>query len=273
MAGHRQKLGNFLEGRHFQNFIVTLIVVNSITIGVETSKWWMDSYGKFFDSLDNLILLIFVLEILLKIYAFGFRFFRDPWNLFDFAIVFVSVLPAAGSISVFRTLRILRTLRLIKNVPKLRIIIEALIKSIPSIGWIMVLLVVVFYIFAVLGTNLYGGAFPQWFGSIGSSMFTLFQIMTLESWSSGIARPMMEVMPYSYFFFIPFILIATYTTLNIFIAIVVNTMNELHHQDVQKEEVKLQDFVHSEHEKTQSKLDALNAKIDKLAEQLKKTTD
>ena len=270
MAGHREKLGNFLEGNRFQSFIVTLIIINGITIGIETSAWWMESYGKFFDNLDNIILMIFVAEIILKIYAFGFRFFKDAWNLFDFAIVFISVIPAAGSVSVFRTLRILRTLRLLKNVPKLRIIIEALIKSIPSIGWIMVLLVVVFYIFAVLGTNLYGKAFPEWFGSIGDSMFTLFQIMTLESWSSGIARPMMEVMPYSYAFFIPFILVATYTTLNIFIAIVVNTMNEMHHHDVKEEEEILKEFVHREHEKTQAKLDEINDKIDLMAEQMSK---
>lgn len=270
MAGHRQKLGAFLEGEKFQKFIVGLIVLNSITIGIETSDSWMESYGRFFDDLDNIILGIFTLEILLKIYSFDFRFFKDPWNLFDFGIVFISILPAAGSISVFRTLRILRTLRLIKNIPKLRIIIEALIKSIPSIGWVMLLLAVVFYIFAVLGTNLYGDAFPELFGTIGDSMFTLFQIMTLESWSSGIARPMMEVMPYAYAFFIPFILIATYTTLNIFIAIVVNTMNEMHQHDVKEEEVKMKDFVHSEHEKTQAKLDALHTKIDELTARLGK---
>lgn len=270
MANHREKLGAFLEGSKFQNFIVSLIILNSITIGMETSKSWMNSYGAFFDKLDNIILIIFVIEVVLKLYAFSFRFFKNAWNVFDFLIIAIAVIPAAASFSVFRTIRILRTLRLIKNVPKLRVIIEALIKSIPSIGWIMVLLVTVFYIFAVLATNLYGDQFPQWFGSIGGSMFTLFQIMTLESWSSGIARPMMSQAPYSYMFFIPFILIATYTTLNIFIAIVVNTMNELHIQDAKEEEAKSMDMIMIEHRKSQEKIEELSQKIDVLINQAEK---
>ncbi|MFY0625077.1 MAG: ion transporter [Reichenbachiella sp.] len=264
MANHREKLGEFLESRHVQHFIVTLIVINSVSIGMETSKPWMESYGRWFDFVDNAILMVFVLEIVLKLYAFGFKFFKDAWNIFDFTIVAIAVIPAAAAFSVFRTMRILRTLRLVKNVPKLRIIIEALIKSIPSIGWISVLLVTVFYIFAVLATNLYGDAFPHWFGDIGDSMFTLFQVMTLESWSSGIARPMMESMPYAYFFFIPFILIATYTTLNIFIAIVVNTMNELHHKDTKADDMVIRDIIMYEFEKTQSKIDKLSKRLDEV---------
>lgn len=269
MPNHRIVLGNFLEGKRFHNFIISLIVLNSITIGMETSVSWMSSYGQFFEKLDDIILGIFILELLLKLYAFGYKFFLNAWNVFDFLIVAVSIVPAAGPFSVFRTLRILRTLRLINNVPKLRLIIEALLKSIPSIGWISLLLMVVFYIFAVLGTNVYGEQFPELFGGLGNSMFTLFQIMTLESWSSGIARPMMEVMPYSYLFFIPFILIATYTTLNIFIAIVVNTMNEMHHQDNMEEEQNMKEFVHEEHEHTQDKLDELQRKVDEILDRLK----
>lgn len=266
MASHREKLRKFLDGNPFQHFIVSLIVLNSISIGMETSRSWMSSYGSYFDFVDNVILMIFVAEILLKLYAFGLRFFKDAWNLFDFTIVAVAAIPAAASFSVFRTMRILRTLRLIRNVPKLRIIIEALIKSIPSIGWISVLLITVFYIFAVLATNLYGEAFPQWFGDIGDSMFTLFQVMTLESWSSGIARPMMDEMPYAYFFFIPFILIATYTTLNIFIAIVVNTMNELHHKDTKADDMVIRDIIMHEFERTQMKIDKLTKRLDEMSE-------
>lgn len=270
MANHREKLGAFLESTNFQNFIIGLIILNSITIGMETSKSWMNSFGFLFEWLDDAILAVFVIEIVLKLYAFGFKFFKSPWNLFDFFIVAIAAVPAAGSFSVFRTIRILRTLRLIKNVPKLRVIIEALIKSIPSIGWIMVLLIMVFYIFAVLATNLYGEQFPQWFGDIGESMFTLFQIMTLESWSSGIARPMMEITPYAYIFFIPFILIATYTTLNIFIAIVVNTMNEMHMQDVKDEEDLKSEITLAEHRKSQIQIEALSRKIDTLIKKMGK---
>jgi voltage-gated sodium channel len=264
MANHRQKLGEFLESDKFQHFIISLIVLNSITIGMETSKSLMASYAMYFDWLDHVILAIFVIEVVLKLYAFGFRFFINPWNVFDFAIVAVSLVPTAGAFSVFRTLRILRTLRLIKNIPKLRMIIEALAKSIPSIGWIMILLGVVFYIFAVLGANLFGETNPELFGGLDKTMFTLFQVMTLESWSSGIARPIMETMPYAYLFFIPFILIATYTTLNIFIAIVVNTMNEIHQQESMIEEKKRQVYVHEENRKIQNKLDDLTNKFDAL---------
>jgi voltage-gated sodium channel len=138
----------------------------------------------------------------------------------------------------------------------------------PNIGWISLLLMVVFYIFAVLGTNLYGADFPEFFGSIGNSMFTLFQIMTLESWSSGIARPMMETLPYAYLFFVPFILIATNTTLNIFIAIVVNTMNEMHHQDNLEQEQHIKDYVHNQHMLIQDKLDSVQKKLDQLLSEL-----
>lgn len=270
MANHREKLGKFLESPKFQNFIVGLIILNSITIGMETSKPLMRNFGAFFQWIDDAILAVFVIEIVLKLYAFSYRFFTSAWNIFDFLIVAIAAVPAAGSFSVFRTVRILRTLRLIKNVPKLRVIIEALIKSIPSIGWIMVLLIMVFYIFAVLATNLYSQEFPQWFGDIGESMFTLFQIMTLESWSSGIARPMMDQTPYAYLFFIPFILIATYTTLNIFIAIVVNTMNEMHMQDVKEEEELKSEITLAEHRKSQHQIEMLNRKIDRLIKKLDK---
>ncbi|MFY0652846.1 MAG: ion transporter [Cyclobacteriaceae bacterium] len=270
MPNHRVRLGEFLEGKRFHNFIISLIVLNSITIGMQTSKSWMESYGMYFEGLDDIILGVFIVEVVLKLYAFGYKYFLNSWNVFDFLIVVISVIPASGPFSVFRTLRILRTLRLINNVPKLRLIIEALLKSIPSIGWISLLLMVVFYIFAVLGTNVYGEAFPELFGDLGSSMFTLFQIMTLESWSSGIARPMMETMPYAYLFFVPFILIATYTTLNIFIAIVVNTMNEMHHQDNLEEEQNIKEFVHGEHENTLVKLDSLQKKVDQILERLDK---
>jgi voltage-gated sodium channel len=267
---HRKLLREFLEHNKVQRFIISLIVINAITIGFETNHELMEQTGDLFNNFDFAILIIFILEILLKIYAFGLRFFTNAWNLFDFFIVAIAAMPAAGVFSVFRTLRILRTLRLIKNVPKLRIIIESLIKAIPSIGWIILLLGIIFYIFAVVGTNIYGEVFPQWFGTMGESIFTLFQIMTLESWSSGIARPILEEMPYAWIFFVPFILIATYTTLNIFIAIVVNTMNELHMEEIREEEDKLKVIEEEKHRHLviqlttlQTKLDSIESKLDK----------
>lgn len=269
-------LTKFIESQFFQRFIVSLIILNSILIGLETSPAIMDRFGYFIDRIDLVILGIFIIEIVLKIAVYRLRFFRDPWNLFDLAVILISVLPAAGSFTVFRALRILRTLRLLKNMPKLRLIIESLLHAIPSIGWIAVLLAVIFYIFAVIGTNLFGVLFPQWFGSLTDSMYTLFQIMTLESWSSGIARPIIDQMPYATIYFVVFILIATYTTLNIFIAIVVNTMNEMHLKDIEKdieeEERHLKEFVHLENEYLLVKMDRLTEELVELKEMIAEKT-
>ncbi len=261
---HRKVLREFLEHHKVQRFIISLIVINAITIGFETNHKLMEKSGDIFNQFDFAILVIFILEILLKIYAYGLRFFTNAWNVFDFLIVAIAAMPAAGVFSVFRTLRILRTLRLLKNVPKLRIIIESLIKAVPSIGWIILLLAIIFYIFAVVGTNIYGDVFPQWFGTMGESIFTLFQIMTLESWSSGIARPILEEMPYAWIFFVPFILIATYTTLNIFIAIVVNTMNELHMAEIKDEEEKLKLIEEEKHRHLLAQISALQSKLERI---------
>lgn len=260
----RQQLRELLERPTTQNAIIVLISFNSIIIGLETSPSVMSNYGYIIDQIDLIILGIFILEMLIKVYAYGFRFFKSPWNLFDTSVILISVLPAAGSFAVFRALRILRTLRLLKNVPKLKIIIESLLHAVPSIGWIMILLMIIFYVFAVIGINLFGEEYPAFFGSFGESMFTLFQIMTLESWSSGIARPILESNPLAAVYFVIFILIATYTTLNIFIAIVVNTMNELNHADLLREEKEIQQFVHTEHQQLIHKIDEMSKEIKEL---------
>lgn len=221
-----ERIKTFVENNRFQNFIIGLIVFNSITIGLETSHQIMSAIGNMLLLIDKIILGIFVFEIGLKLYAYRISFFRSGWNVFDFSIVLLALLPAAGSLAVLRSLRIFRTLRLIKNVPKLRFIVESLFHSLPSLLWIFVLLALVFYVFAVIGTKLFSSEFPEWFGTLGASMFSLFQIMTLEGWAE-ISRAVMGKYPLANIYFILFILLASYTTLNIFIAIVVNTMSEV----------------------------------------------
>lgn len=265
---HMDGLKSFLETQQFQMTIIGLIVLNALTIGLETSPTITSAVGSWLSQFDKYILIIFTLEISLKIVAYRHRFFMNAWNIFDFLIVAIALIPAAGPLHILRTLRILRTARLIKNVPKLRLIIESLLKSIPSIGWIAVLLFMIFYIFAVIGTDLYQDEFPQYFGDMGITFFTLFQIMTLESWSSGIARPMMEVLPHSYIFFIPFILLATYTTLNVFIAIVVNTMNEINRAEMKDEEERVKEFMHQEHQQMLDYLKNIENKINNLEKKL-----
>lgn len=255
----------------FQQSIVALIVLNSVLIGLETSPEYMEAFGFYIDQIDRIILFIFVLEMLLKLYAYGLGFFKSAWNLFDATVILVSVIPSVGaSFAVLRALRILRTLRLLKNIPKLKIIIESLLHAIPSIGWIMVLLVIIFYIFAVIGTNLFGADYPAYFGSLAGSLFTLFQIMTLESWASAVARPILLDLPWAAIYFVVFILIATYTTLNIFIAIVVNTMNELHRKSLKEEEKQIKQFVHVEHEQLLHQMEGMRKELKEIKKLLAK---
>ena len=202
-------------------------MVNAIVLGIETSEAAMASYGPLLVALDQVALTIFVAEILLKLYALGLGYFRDPWNLFDFTIVAIALLPVSEGFAVLRALRVLRAFRLISMVPKMRLVVQAFLKAIPGMGSIMLLMVLVFYVFAVMATKLFGGSFEEWFGSVGASLYSLFQIMTLESWSMGIVRPVMETFPFAWAFFIPFILVTTFAVLNLFIA-VVNSMQEVH---------------------------------------------
>jgi len=174
--------------------------------------------------LDLAILTIFVAEIALRLYVHRAHFWRDPWSVFDFLVVAIALMPATGQFSVLRALRVLRVLRLLTIVPSMRRVVGALLAAIPGLGSIALVLLLLYYVFAVIATNLFAAAYPEWFGDIGRSLYTLFQIMTLESWSMGIARPVMEHFPYAWAFFIPFILVATFTMLNLFIAIIVNAM-------------------------------------------------
>ncbi len=257
-------LKRFIESSSFQRGVVTLIVINSILIGLETFPIVMDNFGEIIDYIDFSILILFAVEIGLKVFVYRASFFKDPWNLFDLFIISISIVPSAGSFTVLRALRIIRTLRLLRNLPKLRLIIESLLKAIPSIGWIMVLLAIVYYTFAVIGTNLFAENFPRHFGDLGKTLYSLFQIMTLESWSTSIARPIIETMPGAWIYFVSFILIATYTTLNVFIAIVVNTMNEISLKDLQEEEEHIKDFVVEENKKLHDKLNFITQQLSDL---------
>ena len=242
----RQLIASVVEAPRVQYSIIALIVINAITLGLETSPAVMSRAGSWLLLLDNFILGVFVVEISAKLYAYRWRFFRDPWNVFDFIIVAIALVPASGPLAVLRALRILRVLRLISMVPKLRFVVESLLRAMPGIASIAALLVLLYYVFAVMATGLFGSDHPAWFGTIGRSMYTLFQIMTLESWSMGIARPVMETHPYAWLFFIPFILVATFTVLNLFIAIIVNTMQTMHHSDHEQEQAAIENVVRNE---------------------------
>jgi voltage-gated sodium channel len=258
------RLGEWVESPRVQRVVVGLIVLNALTLGLETSAAIMARIGPLLIRLDQLILTVFVLEIAAKLAARRARFFRDPWNVFDFFVVGVALVPAAGPLAVLRTLRVLRVLRLVSTMPRLRFIVEALLHAVPGIGAIGGLLAIIFYVFAVMATSLFGASFPNWFGSVGASLYSLFQIMTLESWSMGIVRPVMDVYPNAWIFFVPFILIATFTMLNLFIAIIVDTMQTMHAAEHEADRARIEQTVQAEGAQLEHEIRALRTELREL---------
>jgi voltage-gated sodium channel len=265
----RKRAGEWIESRKVQSLIIGLIIINAAILGMETSPALRERVGDHMIIADKLILSIFVFEIAVKLFAFGSGFFKRGWNNFDFIIITIALIPASGPLAVLRALRILRVLRMISMVPRLRFVVEALLHAVPGIASIAALMLIVFYVFSVMATTIFGEAFAEWFGSIGASMYTLFQVMTLESWSMGIVRPVMEVFPYAWLYFIPFILIATFTMLNLFIAIIVDTMQTMHHVEQEEEREHIEEVVHQDTDALGRELYILRQEIRQLRDELK----
>ncbi len=231
MTDTRDRLRDWIESARIQRIVTALIVLNAITLGLETSDAIMDAAGPFLGALDAAILAVFTIEIAIRIYAHGARFFRGGWNWFDLIVVAIALMPASGPLSVLRALRVLRVLRLISIVPAMRSVVEALLRSMPGMSAIVALLLLVFYVFAVMGTKLFGDTHPDQFGTLGATLLTLFQLMTLDGWSGEIVRPVLEVHPAAMLFFLPFILVSTFVVLNLFIALIVESMTRLHAEE------------------------------------------
>ncbi|PKO84374.1 MAG: ion transporter [Betaproteobacteria bacterium HGW-Betaproteobacteria-11] len=231
ITDRRQRVRRWLERPLVQQTIIALIIFNALLLGLETSPAVMAHAGGLIVAIDQAILAVFVVEIALRLYAYRAAFWRDPWSIFDFFVVAIALIPATGPLAVLRALRVLRVLRLLAMVPSMRRVVGALLVAVPGPGSIALVLLIIYYVFAVIATNLFATSYPDWFGDIGRSLYTLFQIMTLESWSMGIVRPVMESFSYAWAFFIPFILIATFTMLNLFIAIIVNAMQMVSEAD------------------------------------------
>lgn len=227
IAPWRLAVARWVESRRVQSGIVALILANAAILGLETSPDVMARWGGLLVALDRLCLAVFLLEIVLKLAAWRGRFLRSGWNVFDLLVVAIALVPGAGPWAVLRSLRVLRVLRLLTVIPSLRKVVAAFLHSIPGLAGVVAVMAIFFYTAGVLATRLFGENFPDWFGTLGRSLYTLFQIMTLESWSMGIVRPVMESHPWAWAFFVPFIIIATFTILNLFIGIIVSTMQEL----------------------------------------------
>lgn len=252
-----QKLAGFLESARVRNVILCVILFNAVILGMETSKTIMAQAGDLILLLDQICLAVFIAELLAKLIAYRTRFFRDGWNIFDFFIVGISLVPVAQGFSALRALRILRVLRVVSVAPRLRRVVEGFVTALPGMASVFLLMALIFYIAAVMATKLFGDSFGEWFGTLGRSGYSLFQIMTLESWSMGIVRPVMETYPLAWMFFVPFIMVTTFAVVNLLVGLIVNSMQDAH----QEESVASTDAYRAE---VNGKLDALEAKIDQL---------
>ncbi len=231
----RVRLSVWLAMPAVQHTVLALIVLNAVILGLQTSVAVVARWGSVLQTVDHAILAMFVIEIAARIAVLRGAFFRNPWGVFDFIVVAIALVPASGPFAVLRALRVLRVLRILTIVPSMRQVVGGLLGAIPGLASIGAVMGLIFYVMAVIATNLFGADFPEWFGGLGRSLYTLFQVMTLESWSMGIVRPVMEQHPYAWLFFIVFILIATFTMLNLFIGVIVGAMQTFREADEKKQ--------------------------------------
>jgi voltage-gated sodium channel len=257
-ASTRERIERLVQNSRFQNAIIFVIIINGIVLGLETSAWAMELAGKLLLGLDRICLAIFIMEIGLKLYAQRRSFFREGWNIFDFLVVAISLVPSHGGLAVLRSLRVLRVMRMISALPNMRRVVAAMIHALPGVTSVAGIVGIIFYVGAVISTKLFSASFPEWFGSIGGSLYTLFQIMTLESWSMGIVRPVMAVYPYAWVFFVPFIIMTTYTVINLVVGIIVGAMEEKAIEEGTKEDPAKVWL------KLESRLEAVDAKLAEL---------
>ena len=242
VGGWRGKLIRFVDSTGFRTTVVVVILLNAAVLGLQTMEELDGGHLPVLHILDEIALGFFVIELALRITAHRGAFFRDGWSIFDFAVVTVAVLPLGGNLEIFRVLRVLRIMRLLTVVPRLRKVVTAMLTALPGMNAALLVLAVVFYMFSVITTKLFGDQFPGLFGSIDQSLFTLFQIMTLESWASGIVRPVMALHPHAPFVFVPFILLTAYGIVNLFVAMVVAAMSQVAHEDAEEQEQAINDL-------------------------------
>ncbi|MCL4847449.1 MAG: ion transporter [Acidobacteria bacterium] len=227
VAPWRVRVARWIESPRPQAFITAVIVLNAIVLGLETDAGWRTAHGPVLVAVDRLCLAIFVVELIVKLSVYRGLFWLNGWNVFDAAVVGVALVPGVGPWAVLRSLRVLRVLRLLTVVPQLRRVVAAFLHAIPGLVGVIAVMSTFYYTAGVLATTIFGPTHEAWFGTLGRSLYTLFQVMTLESWSMGIVRPVMEQHPWAWAFFIPFIVVATFTILNLFVGIIVSTMQEL----------------------------------------------
>lgn len=258
-AEEETALSRFVESAPFRNTITGLILFNAVILGASTYPA-RPEWAAFLDIADRVIVYAFLVELILKLMAWRFNFFKSGWNWFDFIIVSISLIPAAGALTVLRALRVLRLFRLFSVLPEMRTVVEALGKAIPSMGAILTVLMLIFYVAAVMGSKLFSQSHPEYFGDLGSSAFTLFQVMTLESWAMEVARPIIEVHPFAWVFFVAFIILTSFAVLNLFIAVIVDSLQSKH----QEEDEARDDAAHKDMMRLTQEISSLKAEIEGL---------
>lgn len=221
----RGKIRKAVESRWFQALVLFLILVNAVILGAETLDPVNRAIGHELMIIDQVIIYAFLIEILLRIYVYRAEYFRNGWNIFDFLIVAISLIAATSGLAAIRAFRVLRVLRVVTVIPRMRVVVSALLDAIPGIASVGLVVMLIVYVFAVIAANLYGPEHAELFGDVFVAMYTLFQVMTLEGWPD-IAGEVSETHPNSWIFFLTFVLIATFTMLNLFVAIVVRVVDE-----------------------------------------------
>ncbi|MFD7657371.1 ion transporter [Actinosynnema sp. NPDC059797] len=212
-----------MNGTRFQRLVVAVIAANAVVLGCETSTALTAAHGDLLAGLDRAALAFFAVEPAARLYAHRARFFRDPWNAFDLLVVSVSLLPAAGPLSVVRSLRVPRALRLVSAVPSMRRVVTALVRSIPGLLSLTGLLVLVPYVGSVVAVNLFRASGDPRFADLGATVLTLFRVTTGDGWSDAV-RDLMASHPPAWVFFLACLLVGAFTTLNLFIAVVCSAM-------------------------------------------------
>jgi len=259
----KQKCYDTSEDARFQNLILLLIVLNAIMIGIDTFELSTELKTAI-DIADTIVLYIFIVELFIRLVAHGSKFFNDGWNNFDFVIIIISLAPSSGAFNVFRVFRVFRALRLVSSMPEMQRMVEAMIRSLRGIAAISWLLCIVVYVYSVMGTVLFGGGGEYgetYFGNLGLSAYSLFQIMTLESWSNGIARMIVEEQGWwAAAFFISYIISTSFTFLNMFIAVFTNTMATVDIEDNDEHGMsKIYNDIMTELSEIKSQLNGLNS--------------
>jgi len=220
----RKRLAAIVNGKKFHDAILALIFINGLVLAVDVMPGVAEETREILQAVDRFIVWVFIVEIILRIIANGRAFFRDGWSIFDFLVVAISAPGTVTGMSALRILRALRLLRVLSGVSHLRRVGEALVAAVPGISWVAALLFLIIVISAIIGTNLFGEGVPEYFGDLFVSMYTLFMVLTLEDWPD-VADAVLEVYPLAWIFFVTFIVVATFTVVNLFVGVIVAVMD------------------------------------------------